>query len=244
MFNYLQKKGLLFASLGCCFLPLITWGQPCGVQEENLLDTQIPVTGLNSSTPEVYCLDFRFDSDVSGLPIGITMDLWHEYQGDLSIFVEACGQVLNVLQRPGAVGNCDAGCSGQFSNCGSGTPIGTETAPAVINFYNFGPEPDNGIAAGGSFGLTLDDSCSVSTLGLNTFESLWSNCPGGLVEAQICFSDHAFLHRGYVSNLAFIFPNPTICGCLDPGAINCQFQFQSLCRWRYHQPDCQCSVGG
>ncbi|PTM14222.1 MAG: hypothetical protein DA408_03900 [Bacteroidetes bacterium] len=148
------------------------------------------------------------------------MDLWHEYEGDLSIFVEACGQVLNVLQRPGAVGNCDAGCSGLFSNCGSGAPIGTEAEPAIINFYNFGPEPDNGIAAGGSFGLTLDDSCGVSTLGLNTFESLWSNCPGGLVEAQICFSDHAFLHRGYVSNLAFIFPNLTICGCLDPGAIN------------------------
>ncbi|MEZ4987037.1 MAG: hypothetical protein R2795_18690 [Saprospiraceae bacterium] len=165
-------------------------------------------------------MKFRFDSDVSGFPIGVTMDLWHEYEGDLSIFVEACGQVLNIMQRPGATDNCDAGCSGDPPNCGSPIEVGTQLIPAYLNFYDNGPDPENGISAGGDFGLTTDDACMVSTLGTNSFTELWSNCPDGLIEADICFADHAYIHRGFVYNLDFIFPNSYTCGCLDPDAVN------------------------
>lgn len=221
MFNYLQKKGVLFACFCLGLAPAIGWGQLCDGQEGALLDTPIPVSESSASNPEAHCFYFRFDSDITGWPTGITMDLWHEYEGDLGIFVEACGQRLNVLQRPGAVGNCDADCAfNPGGNCGSSAIIGTPAAPEIINFYDIGTEPDDGISAGGSFGLTMDDACGVGTLGVNSFVDLWSNCPEGLVEAEICFTDHASLHEGYVSNLNFIFPNPYICGCMDPNAIN------------------------
>ena len=224
MFNYLQKIGLLFTyvCLGLC--PRLATAQACDGQEGALPDTPVEVgnEGSTASNPEVTCFYFRFDSDITGWPTGITMDLWHQYEGDLGIFVEACGERLNVLQRPGAVGNCDSECAFDIpdGDCGSPEEIGTEEAPEVINFYEIGTEPDDGISNGGSFGLTLDDDCGVSTLGVNSFAELWSNCPEGLVEAEICFSDHASRHYGYVSNLNFIFPNPYICGCMDPDAIN------------------------
>ncbi|WP_367389171.1 gliding motility-associated C-terminal domain-containing protein [Lewinella sp. LCG006] len=222
MFNYLQKKGVLFACICLGLAPAIAWGQPCDGQEGALTDTPIPVSESSASNPEAHCFYFRFDSDITGWPTGITMDLWHEYEGDLGIFVEACGQRLNILQRPGAVGNCDADCAFNIpdGDCGSSAIIGTQAAPEIITFYDTGTEPDNGISAGGNFGLTMDDACGVGTLGVNSFVDLWSNCPEGLVEAEICFTDHASLHQGYVSNLNFIFPNPYVCGCMDPNAIN------------------------
>ncbi|WP_020538987.1 gliding motility-associated C-terminal domain-containing protein [Lewinella cohaerens] len=222
MFNYLQKKGVLIACLCLGLAPAIGWGQPCDGQEGALLDTPIPVSESSASNPEAHCFYFRFDSDITGWPTGITMDLWHEYEGDLGIFVEACGQRLNVLQRPGAVGNCDPDCAFNIpdGDCGSSAMIGTQPAPEIITFYDNGTEPDGGISAGGNFGLTADDACGVGTPGVNSFVDLWSNCPEGLVEAEICFTDHATLHQGYVSNLNFIFPNPYECGCMDPNAIN------------------------
>lgn len=222
MFNYLQKKGVLFACFCLGLAPAIGWGQPCDGQEGALLDTPIPVSASSASNPEAHCFYFRFDSDITGWPTGITMDLWHEYEGDLGIFVEACGQRLNILQRPGAVGNCDADCAFNIpdGDCGSSAMIGTQAAPEIITFYDNGTEPDDGISAGGNFGLTMDDACGVGTMGVNSFVDLWSNCPEGLVEAEICFTDHASLHLGYVSNLNFIFPNPYECGCMDPSAIN------------------------
>lgn len=202
--------------------PAISWTQQCDGQEGPLLDTPVPVTGVNSSNPEVHCFYFSFDTDITGLPTGITMDLWHQYEGDLGIWIEACGERLNVMQRPGALNNCDADCAFDQDNgdCGSSEMIGTEEAPEIVTFYDTGTDPEGGVSLGGNFGLTLDDGCGVSTLGVNSFTELWSNCPDGLVEAEICFSDHATLHYGYVSNLNFIFPNPYICGCMDPNAIN------------------------
>lgn len=224
MFNYLQKKGLLFAMVCLGLSPMVASAQQCDGQEGALPDTPVEVGGDGSvaTNPEVTCFYFRFDSDITGFPTGITMDLWHEYEGDLGIFIEACGERLNVLQRPGAVGNCSADCAFNIpgGDCGSSAMIGDENNPEVINFFETGTEPDNGISMGGSFGLTLDDACGVSTLGVNSFAELWSNCPDGLVEAEICFSDHASLHMGYVSNLNFIFPNPYECGCMDEDALN------------------------
>ncbi|MEL7222571.1 MAG: hypothetical protein AAGJ93_14715, partial [Bacteroidota bacterium] len=103
MFNYLQKKGIVFAILVLGFFTNLLAQQPCDGQEDVLPDAELPVTGISSSNPEAVCFYVRFDSDVAGMPIGITMDLWHEYEGDLSIFVEACGETLNVMQRPGSL---------------------------------------------------------------------------------------------------------------------------------------------
>ncbi|MEM1215154.1 MAG: hypothetical protein AAGJ82_05695, partial [Bacteroidota bacterium] len=203
------------------------WGAPalaqeCDGEEESLLDAQIIVSSDIPNNPEAYCIPFSFDASVTGWPIGITMDLWHEYEGDLSISVAACGQVLNVLQRPGLLtGNCDTPlCNDGLGNCGSNAQIGTQDDPVAISFLDNGPEPDNGISAGGTFGLTQDDACGVSTLPTNSFVELWDNCANTDIDAEICFADHAFRHLGYVSNLNFIFPNPVICGCRDENALN------------------------
>lgn len=85
MFNYLQKKGLLFACLCLGLSPLTVFGQACDGQEGALPDTPVEVGGDGSvaGNPEVTCFYFRFDSDITGWPTGITMDLWHEYEGDL-----------------------------------------------------------------------------------------------------------------------------------------------------------------
>ena len=214
----------MFATVCLGLSPQVASAQLCDGQEGALPDTPVEVGGNGSvaGNPEVTCFYFRFDSDITGFPTGITMDLWHEYEGDLGIFVEACGERLNVLQRPGAVGNCSADCAFNVpgGDCGSSAMIGTEDAPETINFFETGTEPDDGVSLGGSYGLTLDDDCGVGTLPVNSFAELWSNCPAGLVEAEICFADHATLHQGYVSNLNFIFPNPYECGCMDETALN------------------------
>lgn len=212
----------MFAMACLGLSPMVASAQQCDGQEGALPDTPVEVgnSGSVAGNPEVTCFYFRFDSDITGFPTGITMDLWHEYEGDLGIFVEACDERLNVLQRPGAVGNCSADCAFNIpgGDCGSSAVIGTEDAPETINFFETGTEPDDGISMGGSFGLTLDDDCGVGTV--TSFAELWSNCPPGLVEAEICFADHASLHEGYVSNLNFIFPNPYECGCMDMTALN------------------------
>jgi hypothetical protein len=179
-----------------------------------LPDVSTPVNG-NPAT--AYCVTMTFDPAITGYPTGLSMLLYHTYQGDLGIFINACGNTLNILQRPGAVGNCAGG-----SPFGNGNNIGTSGSPALIVFSDGGgPDPENGIPlTGGTFGITADDGCGVGTPGINSFASLWAACPPGTITAQICIADHAFGDAGFAQNISLNFPTPIVCGCTNPLAPN------------------------
>lgn len=189
--------------LGQCINPSIS-----------LPDISTPVNG-NPAT--AYCVTLKFDPAMTGYPTGLSMLLQHTYQGDLDLFINACGNTLNIMQRPGAIGNCAGGTP--FGNPGD---IGSPGNPAGVTFSDTGgADPENGIpVGGGSFGITADDACGVGTPGINSFASLWAGCPPGEISAQICIGDHAFGDSGVAQNISLTFPTPIVCGCTDPNASN------------------------
>lgn len=160
-----------------------------------------------------YCVTLSFDSGFTGFPTGIGMDLTHTFQGDLGITVIANGNLLNVMQRPGAMGNCSGGCP-----CGDASNIGGSYTFEDGNTN----DPENGLAAGGgSYGVTADDDCNIGTPGINSFADLWGSYTlGDVVTATICITDHAGADVGVASDITFLFPNPVECGCTDPSALN------------------------
>jgi len=185
----------------------------CVTPSISLPDASTPVDG-NPAT--AYCVTFMFDPAIAGYPPGMSMLLEHTWQGDLSIFVNACGNTLNVMQRPGAVNNCVGGA------VGNGGDIGSFGSPVNVSFSDGGgADPENGIAiGGGSYGITADDGCAVGTPGITTFAALWAACPPGIITAQICIGDHALLDDGVVENLSLNFPGLIVCGCTNPNAPN------------------------
>ncbi|MFM9949850.1 MAG: hypothetical protein ACKV1O_18080, partial [Saprospiraceae bacterium] len=180
----------------------------------SLPDISTPVDG-NPAT--AYCVTIMFDPATTGYPTGLSMLLQHTWQGDLDLFVIACGNTLNVMQRPGAVGNCTVG-----SPVGNSGDIGSPGSPVNVSFSDgAGPDPENGIAVGGgSYGITTDDACGVGTPGITTFAALWAGCPPGIISTQICIGDHALEDSGVAQNISLTFPSPIICGCTDPNASN------------------------
>lgn len=205
----------LFTAIMAVALAPVAWGQ-CENPTIDLPDASTPVNG-NPAT--AYCVTFTFDPDETGLPIGLSMELFHTWQGDLSIFVNACGNTLNIMQRPGVTGSCTGGCP-----CGNSNDIGTAGSPAPLVFLDGGgPDPEGGIPiGGGTFGITSDLSCPVGTPGITSFVDLWAACPPGPITSQVCIGDHAGSDEGVAQNVSFVFPDGSsaICGCTDPTAIN------------------------
>jgi len=203
---YLLTAGLL--------LQANTLTAQCTNPSITLPDASQPVNG---NPANAYCVTLSFDPAVTGFPTGISMLLQHTWQGDLDIFVNACGNTLAVMQRPGVIGSCAGGCP-----CGSSADIGYPGSPVLVSFSDGGgPDPEAGIAtAGGSYGVTTDDACDVGTPGITSFASLWASCPAGVITTQICIGDHAFSDSGVAQNISLTFPNPIVCGCTDPEASN------------------------
>jgi gliding motility-associated-like protein len=172
-------------------------------------------TPVNGSPATAYCTTFTFDPSLTGIPTGLQMQLQHTWQGDLSIFIQACGNTLMVMNRPGVTGSCTGGCP-----CGNSNDIGSTGSPVPVSFTTGGgPDPENGIAqGGGSYGITADNSCGVSTV--STFAALWAGCPPGPITATVCIADHAGADVGVAANVTLIYPNPVICGCTNPNAPN------------------------
>lgn len=201
---------LLFLS----FSPSSLWGQ-CTNPTISLPDVSIPVDG---NVANAYCVTLTFDPMETGLPTGISMDIWHTWQGDLGIWILANGNYLNIVQRPGVLESCDGGCP-----CGDSGDLGTQANPATYTFSDAGGnDPESGMSPnGGSYGITADDGCGLGTPGINSFMDLWDTfAPGEEISAVLCISDHAGSDFGEASNITFLFPNPVICGCTDPIADN------------------------
>jgi hypothetical protein len=143
-----------------------------------------------------YCTNIMFDPSVSGTPNGISMDLSHTWQGDLSIRVTACGNTLMVLTRPGTAGG----------SCAGGTPFGSGSdLGGNYSFIDGGSNPDVVLLplAGGSTGLS-SDPCGIGNV--NSFADLFAACPPGMVTATVCVADHAVGDFGTVSNICFVIP--------------------------------------
>jgi|GEM_PF-801464 len=210
----MNKQLHLFGTLALFLLANVyLWGQ-CTNPSIGLPDVSTPVNG-NPAT--AYCVTIKFDPATTGYPTGLSMLLQHTYQGDLDIFINACGNTLNVMQRPGAVGNCAGG-----SPFGNGGDIGSPGSPVNVTFSNGGgPDPENGIAVGGgNYGVTTDDACGVGTPGITSFAALWAGCPPGEISAQVCIGDHAFGDSGVAQDISLVFPMPIVCGCTNPASPN------------------------
>ena len=186
----------------------------CENPSVNLPDANHPVNG---NIANAYCVTITFDPAQTGIPTGMSMEIFHTWQGDLSIFIAACGNTLNIMQRPGVIGSCGGSCP-----CGNSNDLGTASNPALLIFQDGGgPDPENGIPLnGGTFDVTDDNSCPYGTPGITSFASLWAGCPPGPISAQICIADHAFSDAGYAQNITLLFPDPIVCGCTDPTAGN------------------------
>lgn len=214
----MRLQRLLLVFWGVLVAALLLWTNALTAQCTNpsitLPDASQPVNG---NPANAYCVTLSFDPAVTGLPTGISMLLQHTWQGDLDIFVNACGNTLAVMQRPGVIGSCAGGCP-----CGSSADIGSVGSPVLVTFSDGGgPDPEAGIAtAGGNYGVTTDDACGVGTPGITSFASLWASCPPGVITTQICIGDHAFSDSGVAQNISLTFPNPIVCGCTDPEASN------------------------
>ena len=174
-----------------------------------LPDASFPVDGNFANG---YCITLTFNPAVTGIPLGLSMNLVHTWQGDLSIAVIAGPNVLNVVQRPGTE-NCNGGCDCGFSSNLGGNYI----------FTDGGPDPDNEMAAdGGNYGVTANDPCGIGTVA--SFAELWAPFPADEpITATICITDHAFSDAGRASDISFVFPDSgsdIICGCLDSTALN------------------------
>lgn len=190
------------------------WAQ-CTNPTISLPDVSIPVDG---NVNNAYCVTLTFDPQETGLPLGISMDIWHTWQGDLGIWILANGNYLNIVQRPGIIESCGGGCP-----CGDSGDLGTQSNPATYTFSDTGSsDPEFGMNInGGSYGITADDGCGLGTPGINSFMDLWNTfAPGEEISALLCISDHADNDFGEASNITFLFPNPVICGCTDPDADN------------------------
>jgi len=156
-----------------------------------------------------YCTEFIIDPSITGHPLGLSMNIVHSWQGDLSIRVTACGNTLMVMTRPGG-GQCGGGCA-----CGSNNDMnGT---------YTFsdggGPNPDLGVAVGGgAYGISTDP-CGAGNV--NSFADLLATCPGaGTYSFTVCITDHANADIGVATNVTPIFATNPVCGCTDPAASN------------------------
>lgn len=193
-------------------LPSGVLNAQCENPSVGLPDASHPVDGDQSNA---YCVSLSFDpSDVGCLPTGVEMELTHTFVGDLSIALYGNGEILNVMQRPGAVGNCAGG-----SPFGSPADVG-----GLFVFEDGGPDPEGGLGtSGGTFGVTNDDACGVSTLGANnSFAGFFGTYPPGPIDVDICITDHAFADVGEAANISLVFPCGAVfeCGCTDPTAIN------------------------
>ncbi|MEL6659648.1 MAG: gliding motility-associated C-terminal domain-containing protein [Bacteroidota bacterium] len=190
------------------------WSQ-CTNPTIALPDVSIPVDG---NIENAYCVTLTFDPAETGLPSGISMDLYHTWQGDLGIWIFANGNYLNIVQRPGVAGSCEGDCP-----CGDSGDLGTSNNPATYTFTDGGTaDPENGMSInGGDYGITADDGCNLGTPGINSFADLWDTfAPGEEISAVLCISDHAGSDSGVAADISFIFPNPVVCGCTDPIADN------------------------
>lgn len=175
-----------------------------GGQSVDLPDANQPI--INPSN--MYCVSFDINPAVTGHPIGIFMDLMHTFIGDLTIRVQACGNTLMVMTRPGG-GSCNAG--GPF---GHNTQVNGE----YLFGDGLGPNPDLGLnPAGGTYGLS-GDPCGVNTV--NSFAALAAACGAMPYTFSICITDHAFAFAGFAQNIQPVFPGQGICGCTDPEAPN------------------------
>ena len=101
------------------------WSQ-CTNPTIALPDVSIPVDG---NIDNAYCVTLTFDPAETGLPSGISMDLYHTWQGDLGIWIFANGNYLNIVQRPGVIGSCEGDCP-----CGDSGDLGTSNNPATYTF--------------------------------------------------------------------------------------------------------------
>lgn len=172
----------------------------------SLPDAAHPVDG---NTANAYCTTVSFDPATTGLPTGLSMNLNHTWQGDLSIIVIVGTNVLNVMQRPGT-NNCSGGC-----DCGDDSNVN-----GTYIFTDVGTDPDGGMAGGGgAYGVTSNDPCGVGTV--TTFGELWAPFgPGEIITATICITDHALSDTGVASDVTFLYPNQAVCGCTDSNALN------------------------
>lgn len=179
--------------------------QGCTNPSINLPDESQPVVNPAVS----YCTEFIIDPSVTGDPLGLSMNITHTWQGDLSIRIIACGNTLMVMTRPGG-GQCGGGCA-----CGSPNDMG-----GVYTFADGGgPDPDLGVSTtGGDYGIS-SDPCSAGTV--STFAELLAGCAGmGPYSFTVCITDHAGSDVGIATNVTPIFANPPVCGCTDPAASN------------------------
>lgn len=165
-------------------MPVVPAIGQCG-QDLDLPDENQPV----NNPAVLYCVTFTIDPSVDGHPIGFSLDLQHEFQGDISIRVQACGETLMLLTRPGG-GSCNAGPA--FGN-----------AAPVNGSFTFsdggGGNPDNFLPfGGGSFGLS-GDPCGVNTV--NSFAELAASCGNNVYDISFCIADHAFDFAGFAANI-------------------------------------------
>lgn len=164
----------------------------------------------------MYCVSFTVFPDITGYPIGLSIDLEHTWQGDLSIRALACDETLMVMTRPGSLNPFRAPGS-----CGSGSPFGSsedfDGTFLFLDSLTVDPDDDMNIN-GGSYGLS-GDRCNINTV--STFHELASACDAdSSFVLTICIADHAFGDEGFASNIFPLFEIPPICGCTDPLASN------------------------
>lgn len=169
---------------------------------------EVDLPDIENNVPQAYCVTYNFNVDDTGAPDGISMDLTHTFQGDLGITVEVNGVILAIMHRPGTV-RCGGGC-----DCGNGNDLGGN----YVFSDGGGPDPENGLAGGGGdYGISTADPCLADDV--DSFAELFAGVSGD-VTAVICITDYANADRGTAANITFLFPNPAVCGCTDPNAIN------------------------
>lgn len=210
MLNNYSTTAVCFIAVllsGASFLGTITpLSAQCTDPSISLPDENQPVANPSVS----YCVNIPINPAITGNPIGFSMELEHTFIGDLSIRVNACGETLMLVTRPGG------------GSCNAGAPFGSSAS--VNGYFTFseggGPNPDNGLAfGGGNYGLSTDP-CNVNTV--NTFAQLAAACGSGPYTIELCITDHANVDVGFAGSIAPIFPGvpPTVCGCTDPLATN------------------------
>ena len=93
-----QLSGLLVLLLCCSTIMQAQCPVPPPTPETAIPDN----TYLNDADPAgAVCETITYDpADTGGAATGISLDIAHTWQGDLTIFVIACGETLNVMQEP------------------------------------------------------------------------------------------------------------------------------------------------
>ncbi len=200
-----KNKFILFSTALLLFMSVQHAAAQCTNPSINLPDASQPVVNPAVS----YCTTFTIDPSITGNPLGLSMNITHTWQGDLSIRITACGNTLMVMTRPGG-GQCGGGCP-----CGSPNDMG--------GTYTFadggGPDPDLGVSTtGGAYGVSTDP-CGAGTV--NSFADLLAGCPAsGTYSFEVCITDHAGSDVGIATNVTPIFATNPVCGCTDPNASN------------------------